>query len=799
MSSVAGWKKSLGICLLLLLFFLSAAFPVRADTVLSSIQKQEDPRRTRITLVMSQATEFRVDSSGQRIELILKGAGAAPTLRALPEDGTLVRMTLTRRHQDLVVSLLMRRTPEHITTETLDDPTQILVDIHWLADGVVRPGIAFRVADLPPRRAGVAASRFEQQSPWDGRWLEFFRHYRTVWKLSVGQNLTRPPVLNPLTDEQSPLMALQRFADDRMYLSLLQRAMQLRNLSDDQRWQRDLMMADAFLRTGSYAAGLARLDAVRRAGTEQQIRVDYLTAWAEAAADNAIGALLHLETHLTNLAVDHPLKVDIRLLHVETALAAAQHALAANLLTQDDIDWPDHLEPVRRIRHADALFDSGDHQRALEKYRQLAEQPLLCDFYLASCNRAAFAAFMAHDYELAQRLYRRLALRFTNEPGADMIHFAAALSTYEKGDLDWGWIELEQTTQNFPRSEGGDRAALRLLDIRVLGGETPALVDIANAYAAIGRQSEIRKVREEALFKEALTRYLAGEHLPSVQGLMLMRRDHAQSQLRPEINLLLSRQLPMVVSQLLDQGKDLQAVVMVEQNRELLLAGGYDRAFLQNLAQAFDRLGLYERSARVLLYLFDQSAGREDQRDVFLPLAQNLIKRDQYLAAGDYARQYLERYPGGEDAGALFALLIDTLERQGLEDEIRQWLKRPERPYTPAADIRAAAFYWRHQDFANVVTSLERLAATQQLLPREQARLAESFYRLGRYPESLRMYENLLDHSDFRSQARYRTAQIQLQRGQRRAAREGLQRLVNEDASSAWGKLARDLLIQMQR
>ena len=799
MSSIAGWKKILGFCLLLLLFFLSAAFPVRAELVLSGIQKQEDPGRTRMTFMVSQAVEFRVDSSGQRIDLTIEGAEAAPTLRTLPEDGSVVRMTLIRRHQDLVVSLLMRRAPDGISTEILENPTRIVMDIHWLADEAARPGIAFRIGDMPPRRAGVAASRFQQQSPWEGRWLEFFREYRSEWTVPIGRQFSLPPSLEPLTDEQSPLMALQQLGDDRRYLSLLQRAMELRNLNEDERRQRDLMMADAYLRTGSYAAGLARLESLRAAATEQRTRVDYLTVWGEAARDNAIGALLHLQIHLQDLAADHPLAAAVRLLHAEAALAAGQYGLATDLLMQEDIDWPGPLEPVRQIRLADARFGAGDQLQALEKYRRQAEQPLLCDFYYASCNRAAFAALQAQDYELSQRLYRRLALAFTSEPGADLIHYAAAVATYEKGDLDWGWIELEQVTQNYPRTEGGDRAALRLLDIRVLRGETQALQDIAGEYADIARRSEVRVVREESLFKEALALYLAGEYLQSVRGLMVLQRDYARSPLRLEVNLLLSRQLPLVVALLLDQGNDLQAVVLVEQNRELLLAGGYDRAFLHNLAQAFDRLGLYERSARVLLYLFDQGTGRQEHKDVYLPLAQNFMKRDQFLAAGDYARQYLERHPDGEDAGALFAILIDTLERQGLDDDIHQWLQRPDRPYTPVAAIRAAEFYWRHNDFARVVANLERTAAVQELLPREQARLAESYYQLNRYSDALRVYESLLDHPDFGSQARYRSAQMQLRLGQRRVALEQLQRLVREDANSAWGKLARDLLIQEQR
>jgi len=144
-------------------------------------------------------------------------------------------------------------------------------------------------------------------------------------------------------------------------------------------------------------------------------------------------------------------------------------------------------------------------------------------------------------------------------------------------------------------------------------------------------------------------------------------------------------------------------------------------------------------------------------------------------------------------------LLIDSLERQGQDAEIREWLQRSDRPNTPEANLRAAAIYWQKDDFAAVVDHLERVAAVQTLMPREQTRLAESYYRLGNVPLSLRLYEGLVDDADFSSQARYRSAQMLLQQRQRPAALEQLQALIRDDANSAWGKLARDLLIQMER
>src|SRR6056297_2385561 len=139
MTPLLTWKKIIGIGLFLLLFFLSMALPAKGATTVTGIQKQEDPSRTRVTVMLSQPVDFSLDSSGQRIDLRLSETDSDPTLQALPEDGTVVRMTLIRRHNDLVVSILMRRTPRRVSAETLENPARIVVDIEWVGDDASRP------------------------------------------------------------------------------------------------------------------------------------------------------------------------------------------------------------------------------------------------------------------------------------------------------------------------------------------------------------------------------------------------------------------------------------------------------------------------------------------------------------------------------------------------------------------------------------------------------------------------------------------------------------------------------------
>ncbi len=378
--------------------------------------------------------------------------------------------------------------------------------------------------------------------------------------------------------------------------------------------------------------------------------------------------------------------------------------------------------------------------------------------------------------------------------------FAVGASAFEAGDQGWGMIGLQRATLEQPGSEGGDRAELRLVDWSVIKDNARGLAPAIPRYVRLGRESRHRQVREEASFKAALGFYLLREYRDSVNELMDFRRNFSSSSLRREADLLLQEQLPRLIDQLVADKRDLEAVVLVEKNRNLLLDSGFDRAFLADVATAFGRLGLYQRAGRVLLYLFDRTAGRPEQQALYLPLAQSYLKRAEYGPAGDYAERYLSSSPRGEDAGGLFAVLLEAFAGQGRDRELLTWLDKKDRPRTVQLERRAAGLYWKLGRWAAVADSLEWISRTTgQLEVKEMALLAEAYYQLDDTRAAADIYQRLQDDPGYAVQARYRSAQILLQRQQRQPALKLLAQAVETDSESPWGKLARDLLIQEKR
>ena len=791
--------KTIWLLLLLLLFLLSVTMTVRAaePATLVAMMKQESSGKSQITLKFSSLPKFTTADSGQRFDLRLGNVQPSPKLQTLLEDEKVVKVLLEKKKDELLISVLLRRPPKNITTESTQDPARIVINIFWDADKSTRPSVAFRIAGMPPRKAGRRASKFQQLSPWEDRWDEFFSDYRTYWKLKLPVNFTLPQLPALVTDKKDPLWPLQQHAGNNMFLSLIQTATELKDLAPQQRYLRDLLVAEAQLRTGAKEGGIARLDALRREEGPEQARVEYLTAYGQALEGQPLVAQLTLQQLLPKLDKNDPLLPLVHFLFAETALDSGQDQVALKHLQISNLNWPSSLLAPLKMRIADANAGLGKRDDALASYQDLLEKPGLFDFYRFSLNRAAFSAFKNKDYQLASRLYRKLIEPFIEGPGDDLLLFAAGLSAYEAGDMGWGMIGLQRATLDRPDTEGGDRAKLRLIDRKVIYGGEVELAKSVNEYALLGETSQFRAVREESQFKQALALYLLGEHQKSLEDLMHFQRNFGSSPLIREADLLILKQLPIVVRQLIDNKNDLQAVVLAEKNRKLLLRSGFDKDFLHDLATAFDRLGLYKRAGRVLLYLFDRSAGTPEQEFIYLPLAQCFSKQKEYQQAGEYARRYLKKYPQGTDGGALFGILLDAFKREGHQDELLAWLNRKDRPSSPALEIRAAYIYWQLGKWQAVINSLEKVRSSGKSLEvKEMALLGEAYYQLNNYRKAEKIYKSLQGDPDFGTQASYRTAQTLLQQQRRKEALKLLKQVVETDGSSPWGKLAQDLLIQ---
>ncbi len=168
-------KTIIGSILFFLLFFLSVTLTSRAadSVILTSMEKQENPNHTRVSFNFTRLPEYSSEQSGQRFDLLLDNVEVSPSLHKLPEDETVIEILLAQKPRQLLASLLLRRAPKQVMVEAHRNPDRIIMDIYWDGDEGARPGVVFRIADMPPKKAGRRAAQYQRRSPWEGRWFDF--------------------------------------------------------------------------------------------------------------------------------------------------------------------------------------------------------------------------------------------------------------------------------------------------------------------------------------------------------------------------------------------------------------------------------------------------------------------------------------------------------------------------------------------------------------------------------------------------------------------------------------------------
>lgn len=787
-----------GVLMLLNCSAVAAPQPTE-QSILLEMRKTTDLGRDRISLIFNRLPEFSFESSGQRFDILLMDARLSDGLVKPPEDETLVRILFAEKRESLLTSLLLRRPPVQVVSTANEKPARLDFDLYWEESSNTRPAIAFRIDGIPNRKGDQAAPDKKEFPPWREGWRDFFATDLTPWSLSPEMNYSLPE-LPPLDGDKTsePMQQRLALAEQKDWSALLNPGAEFPAVPGPEKPLESLLLSEALLRTSASEKAEAYLRLYAEAEEESRPRVDYLTDFAMAANGQPYAANLKLQDQLESLPATEPFLPLMTLLAAETALATGENQKALSWLEDKDIPWPEALGPLVIIRQATALAALDQPAEALKRLNQVTGVEDILTLYPAARSSLAASAFTMGNFELAARWYNRLAEQFVDKEMRALAMFAAAAARYNAGDREWAQIGLQKIHLEMPQTQGADRALMRLQDFHVLTGDEATQAVAAGEYAQLAKNSRLRALREEAAFKEALVLFLLGDPSTSVQRLMKFRRDFAGGPLRPAADSLLLEQLPGVITKLVEQQKDIQAIVLVEQNREILLQERLDNEFLGLVAAALTRVGLYDRATRVVLFQLDRATSLASKEKFYLPLTRLYRLRGQNSAVINQAKTYLEVYPKGKSRGEIYSLMLDALTALKGNDELLRQLERPDRPVSAKLEMRAAWIYSQEERLDEVVKHLTRATSlAESLPPSETLLLAEALFQKQRNQEAAPLFTRLRQDSAFGAQASYRSAQLLLRQGKKRSALNLLREFVDKDQSSPWSLLAQDLLKEL--
>jgi TolA-binding protein len=467
----------------------------------------------------------------------------------------------------------------------------------------------------------------------------------------------------------------------------------------------------------------------------------------------------------------------------------------------------------------------------------LADHPSSLAMYAAILYRKG-------DYRSALRQYINLTAGLYDRPEQNLALCAVAMSQYHLGNTKEAGLIFEDVIKKFPASEGSFRARIKINDLFILNelengkllpsgqsapgtgksssapADSPAKIqqkntatplvptkDIPNQddfpgfdpaleYGDIAANAPLRALREEAAFKQALTYYFTAEYEKSAELLREFTRSNKSGQLTKEAEALLVELLPMVVEDKIDNKDYVDALVLAEQNRAILIGGKVKGDFLTELGLAFASLCFWNRAIRVYLYMMDIAKDKKEEEAVYLPLVQAYFEKNDLAQAEEYCQRYLAEFPDGQDRAAIVHLQISVLCKNNRRDEALRLLKQKNLPESHELHALAGRIFYEAGDYQMAEEHLAKLMTTglNDVDPEAILMRAEALFRSGRGEAALPLYRHLEKIDVFADQAAYRMAQVHMAADDRSLGLKLLQALVEKTKSPLWRKMATESL-----
>lgn len=789
----------------LCLFLAGAEAHAEDETRLLNMGRGEAQEETVLRLEFSKRPRYRLDVSGQRIDLFLFDTAIGPAFAAAPQQGgSVAKITLTEKMTGLMVSFLLSGIPRGARVDMDARGKALEVHVLWESvNGTIPPKTARRLVGGTGVGDNTISARVAAKSHYSANWGLFYREYETplFWQPPV--RYTLPLLPDPGSGSSQVLREIWRRSQAEAWDdvgSLLHR-LGGEKLSPEDRQFFLLMSAAVMLHDGKYdgVRQLYRQFREEFAQSRYLNRLLVMSACALARSGDPYGAVTELAPLLAKSSDpgQHG-EAAAELLYAEVQLAIGRpHQALSALAVIAGGDGPKFSRTVL-LRSADARAAAlGQYREALLAYRHWLAQAGNDSMDLCSLAHWAEALEKQGDIKGAEQAYSRLAETPQAPDGRALALFAAARAVRKLGQAPLALERCVTVRRRHPGSEGAFRAWLLELDIIMGGGDQELIERRSGEYATIGATAGDRVLREEGAFKYALAVALGGDNRKALELLQAFRRDFAAGPLRSEAEILILQKLEPMVTELLQAGKSYEAMVLVEKNRDLLSTFSLPPSFAVQVGKVFRAMGMYERATGIYDYLIRHAENKAAEEPYYLPLVEVLYAEGLPDELANAVARYRQRFPAGKSLAPLLVVQGRLLLESGKLDEAVNLL-------SPLKDESAEVLALRNR-LAMAVTlrdgtssaSLGGLLpgkepATEQ--PGAQLLRAERLLREGKADQALELFQQLLGAELFVDQSRYRCGEILLERGEQQQGINFLRELVDKGKEKYWQGLAREML-----
>ncbi|SHO50702.1 Tetratricopeptide repeat-containing protein [Desulfopila aestuarii DSM 18488] len=781
------------------LFIFFCNHNAAAESTLVKIAKADGKDIAQVFFSFDSLPKYSQKIGNKRIDILLEKTRRAEEFQLFATDDRIIRVVPTTRNDMTIVSFFFRYQPQKVQLDTSSDGKLVLEIL--LGNRYSRS-----YQDLSERLKGLTVVEEEKidysnpllSSPYAYNWKSFIQLYEPPINISVPIEYTTPPfpaiaLIPPGLEKNSELLPAEMLqtaalGDWNTLVPLFLDLLKAPNGLENQKMIA-LTYGEVLLRAGDYEGAFKQLYLLKEKYPDEHIGIiaKYLLILLDAKFRDPYLADYNFREMEQLITPDHPLAPYLLLSRVETALATKQFEQARLLLNRDDIAFPGNTQKIRELRQGDYYNGTAQLVKAYVSYVLLKDSTLL-HAHPYSQNGYCNTIYLQKKFEQAASCYRELAPRVSDTAALGLISYRTSMAELHFQGGNTIISGFARVADAFPDTEAGSRAAIKQTDLKFLYN-TNWGKQAADQYNQIAATSVLRPTVAEASFKEAIVWSLIGQKGKAIELLTDFLRNFRISDIRDSALALLIDLLPGEIERLIKEGKNMEALVLAKQNRELFQNNWISLQLLAQIAEAYQKVGIYSEAQRVYLYLLEMS-DVDKREQYFLPLVRAAFEQGEYSLVEDFGSQYNYNYGQGNDNLAILLLRIKALIATSRFDEAGALLPSP-LPENTELQLLAADIYFHDLNYASSREVLERLNDRKIPLPIDaQFRLAESKYQLADYPGAATLFTALVDSKTIGQQSLFRLAQIERKQGNEENALKLFRKIVDKGTDDLWKQYA---------
>ncbi|TKB25789.1 hypothetical protein FCL47_11820 [Desulfopila sp. IMCC35006] len=784
----------------ILLFFCMLQCSAQASELLR-VSRTESKDIVQFYFTFDTAPEFTTFQSDRRIDIELAQTTRGPSVSLGEPDSDIVKILPRPEKDRFVVSLFFRYRPQHHKLTKSPDGKLVFEVLLGNEYSKSYQNLADRLKGLTVlERTAANSTNPKLISPYAANWMSFFALYESPVTLDVPVKFSSPPfpliaLLPP--GGQNNLRVLRpemiELARQNLWGELGQKLLATIATTTDLETKKLLTLTygEALSRNGSFADAYRQLYLLKDQYHDEILGTyaEYLLAHLRAVYEDPYVADNEYRLLEPSINKNLPLAPYFLLSQIETALATANYPRLNQLLLKDNIAYPQPIAETVQIRQADYWFVIHQPVKAQAAYQLIGESAVLQTLPSSLANVCSLY-YDRNKLPEAAECYETLSPLVVDASIKGLVDYRKNMARLKMTEGDKKSIidQFSEVADTYAHTPAGFRAAMKRNDLLFLQNKTWGLQAIEN-YRAIASEANSRPIREEALFKQALTHAIMGDAVMSIQLLQQFLREFLTGDVRISAQALLIDLLPAEIKRLVDKGEYLKALVLAKQNKDLFQNHWIDSTFLFDIAEAYSQIGIYDEAQKLYLYLIGVSP-IDQKEDIFPPLLQATYNHGDFPLVEDYAAQYTYTYPDGRHAEeVLFYRLKALVADERLSDAL-QLLP------TPLPDKRsdyelAVTLFFRTDNYEKCAQAARKLEKLKKpLSDREQFMYAESLFKTGKFAEAESAFMGVSNQSDFYGQTLYRLAELAREQKNEEKALSFFRKLVETDKNSLWKQFA---------